>query len=325
MSHAQTHHPIVALTREVYGTLDIPGAELRCAGAEKITREKLLALVPGAHVLITMYTDRVDDAVLDAAGPQLRGVINFAVGYDNIDVSACARRGVTVCNTPHAVTEGTADLAWSLILAVARGIPRLDSYARSPEYAARGHLGMGERVGMDLAGRTLLIVGAGRIGYATALRSLGWGMRVLYTARSRHLEFEMAPLNAARVTLEDGVRQADVVSVHTPLTPETRHLISADILGAMKPSAILINTSRGPVVDESALAATLKRASIFGAGLDVFEREPIVHPDLLALDNVVLTPHVGSASIKSRTLMAEMVSQSAKALIAGATPPFVVK
>jgi glyoxylate reductase len=326
---APAARPIVALTREVYGTLDIPNAEIRCAGGDKITRDKLLALVKGATVLITMYTDRVDTAVLDAAGPSLRGVINFAVGVDNIDIGDCRRRGIIVCNTPHAVTEGTADLAWALILGVARGIPDADRYARSAEYAQRGHLGMGERVGMDLAGRTLLIVGAGRIGYATALRSIGWGMHVLYTARSTHFDFEHAPINAKKVELLEGVREADIVSVHTPLTPDTRHLIDAQVLAAMKPGSMLINTSRGPVIDEAALAAELARGRLFGAGLDVYEAEPVINPKLLDVSlsakvNLVLTPHVGSASFKSRGLMAEMVSSSARALIAGERPTYVV-
>jgi glyoxylate reductase len=323
-SNALPDRPVIALTREVYGTLDVPGAEIRCAGPDRITRDKLLSLVKGATVLVTMYTDKVDTAVLDAGAPTLRGVINFAVGTDNIDVGDCRRRGVIVCNTPHAVTEGTADLAWALILGVARGIPQADRYARSAEYPRRGHLGMGERVGMDLAGRTLLIVGAGRIGYATALRSLGWGMRVLYTARARHFEFEQAPLNAKRVGLMEGVGEADIVSVHTPLTPETRHLIDARVLAAMKPGSMLINTSRGPVVDEAELAAALKQGRLFGAGLDVYENEPSVHPGLIDLDNVVLTPHVGSASMKSRGMMVEMVSESARALVAGERPRYVV-
>lgn len=311
----------MVVTREVPGQVTVPGAEVRTGGPGKPTRQELLAIVRGADVVVTMFSDRVDREFLDAAGPQLRGVCNFAVGFDNIDLAACAERGVAVTNTPHAVTEGTADLAWALILAVARRLLEADRFARSPEYAARGPLGITEFLGVDLTGRTLLIVGAGRIGYATALRSIGWGMRVLYTARSRHVDFELAPLAARRVALDEGLREADVVSVHTPLTPQTRHLIDARALALMKPTAILINTARGPVVDEAALVEALRERRIWGAGLDVFEDEPRVHPGLLGLDNCVLTPHIGSAEDKFRRMMTEMVSENAAAILAGAEPP----
>jgi glyoxylate reductase len=180
---------------------------------------------------------------------------------------------------------------------------------------------MAEFMGVDLTGRTLLIVGAGRIGFATAMRSIGWGMRVLYTARSRHWEFELAPLAAERVELEHGLRRADVVSVHTPLTAETRHLINGERLGLMKPTAILVNTARGPVVDEAALAEALREKRIFGAGLDVFEREPEVHPGLVGLDSVVMAPHIGSAEVRYREMMTAMVGENAAAILEGREPP----
>lgn len=313
--------PMVMVTRSVPGEVTVPGAIVRVLGDDRLPRDTLLTAITGASVVVTMYFDRVDTAFLDAAGPSLKGICNYAVGYDNIDLAACRDRGVMVANTPHAVTEGTADLAWALILAVARRVVEADRFARSPEYAARGPLGITEFLGADLTGRTLLIVGAGRIGYATAIRSIGWGMRVLYTARSRHLEFELAPLAARRVELNEGLREADVVSIHTPLTPQTRHLIDAGALALMKPSAILINTSRGPVVDEAALAAALRDRRIFGAGLDVFEREPVVHPDLIGLDTCTLTPHIGSAEEKYRRMMTEMVGENARAMLAGTQPP----
>lgn len=272
-------------------------------------------------MVVSVYFDKVDGEFLDAAGSRLRGVCNYAVGYDNIDIKECNRRSVIVTNTPHAVTEGTADMAWALILAVARRLVEADRFARSPEYGERGPLGVGEFLGRDLTGRNLLIVGAGRIGYATALRSIGWGMRIMYVARSRHVDFELAPLAARRVTLEEGLREADVVSVHTPLTPETRHIIDAKALGAMKPTAILVNTSRGPAVDEAALVAVLKERRIWGAGLDVFEDEPRVHPGLVGLDNCVLSPHIGSAEQKYRELMTEMACENAAAIVAGREPP----
>jgi len=313
--------PIVAVTRAVPGNVGAGSAEVRVRSEGEVSREGLLKFIRGATVIVTMFSDKVDREFLDAAGPPLRGVCNFAVGVDNIDLALCAERKVVVTNTPHAVTEGTADMAWALILAVARRVVEADRFARSPEYAARGPLGITEFLGADLTGRTLLIVGAGRIGYATALRSIGWGMRVLYTARSRHVDFELAPLAAARVTLDEGLREADVVSVHTPLTPETRHLIDARAIGLMKKSAIIVNTARGPVIDEGALAAALKERRIYGAGLDVFEDEPRVHPDLIGLANCVLTPHIGSAEEKYRLMMTEMVSENAGAILAGKRPP----
>ncbi len=313
--------PIVAVTRAVPGNVAAGSAEVRVRSDEDLTREGLLKFIRGATVVVTMFSDRVDREFLEAAGPQLRGVCNFAVGTDNIDLALCAERRVAVTNTPHAVTEGTADMAWALILAVARRVVEADRFTRSPEYAARGPLGITEFLGADLTGRTLLIVGAGRIGYATALRSIGWGMRVLYVARSRHIEFELAPLAASRVTLEEGLREADVVSVHTPLTPQTRHFIDAKAIALMKKNAILVNTSRGPVIDEAALAAALKERRIYGAGLDVFEDEPRVHPGLIGLDNCVLTPHIGSAEEKYRRMMTEMVSENAAAILSGKKPP----
>ena len=315
--------PIVAITRHVPGTVDIPGAEIRIGGDvhERMPREQLAEFVRGATILVTWVSERVDGEVLSSAGPGLKAVCNFAVGVDNIDLAACKSRGVIVTNTPNAVTEGTADMAWALILAVARRVVPADRYARGPEYARRGPLGPDELLGLDLTGRTLLIVGAGRIGFATAMRSIGWGMRVLYVARSRHWDFELAPLAARRVTLDEGLREADVVSVHTPLTPETRHLIDTRALSLMKPTAVLVNTARGPVVDEAALAVALKEGRIFGAGLDVFEEEPRVHPGLIGLDNCVLTPHIGSGARKYRELMTTMVCENARAVLAGREPP----
>ncbi|HLO41553.1 MAG TPA: D-glycerate dehydrogenase [Phycisphaerales bacterium] len=317
----QPENPLVVVTRSVPGTVNIPRASIKTLGDGKPSREDLLAGIKGASAIVTMFSDRVDAAFLDAAGPSLKGVCNFAVGFDNIDLPLCKSRGVIVTNTPHAVTEGTADLAWTLLLAVARRLIEADRFARSPEYPRRGPLGITEFLGTDLTGRNLLIVGAGRIGYATALRSIGWGMRVMYVARSRHVDFELAPLAARRVELEEGLREADVVSIHTPLTPDTRHLINERSISLMKPNAIIINTSRGPVIDEAALARALKERRIFGAGLDVFEHEPTVHPDLLGLDNVTLTPHIGSAEDKYRRLMTEMVSENAAAILAGTPPP----
>jgi glyoxylate reductase len=312
---------VVAVCRRVPGELIVPGARIQSLGDEMPTRAQVLENVRGASIAVTMYSDKVNQEFLDAAGPSLRGVCNFAVGYENIDLELCKQRGVMVTNTPNAVTEGTADLAWLLVMAAARRLIEADRYARSPEYPARGALGMAEFLGVDLTGRTLLIVGAGRIGYGVAMRSQGWGMRVLYTARSRHWEFELAPLAATRVELHEGLRQADVVSIHCPLTPDTRHLINAQAIACMKPTAILVNTARGPVVHEQALVDALREGRLYSAGLDVYEHEPKVHPDLVANPRVVLTPHIGSAEAKYRVMMTEMVAQNATAILAGSLPP----
>lgn len=327
MPSTPQHAPRIAVTRLVPGPLEPAAAgrrvqaEVDMGPPELPSRDAVLARLPGASVVVTMFSDRVDAGFLDAAGPSLKGVCNFAVGFDNIDLEACRARGVVVCNTPDAVTEGTADLAWTLILAAARRLIEADRFARSNAYPAGGPLGMGELMGMDLTGRTLLIVGAGRIGFATALRSIGWGMRVLYVARSRHPEFEHAPLGAERVDLDEGLRRADVVSVHAPLTDQTRHMLNATNIGLLKPTAIVVNVARGPVIDEAALAEALERGAIWGVGLDVFEREPTIDPRLMASDRAVLTPHIGSAEIKHREMMTAMVAANAGAIIAGTEPP----
>lgn len=268
-----------------------------------------------------MYTDLVDAELLDAAGDQLKVVCNFAVGYDNINISACKERGVVVCNTPDAVTEGTANLAWLLILATARRLVEADRYARSRAYPEHGQLGMDEFLGMDLCKKLLLIVGAGRIGYATALRAKAFGMQIAYVARSRHIDFEMTPLGAQRMSLEDGLAAADVVSVHTPLTEQTRHLLNAGNLGLLKKGAIVVNTARGPVIDEQALVNALDEERLWGAGLDVFEKEPEIHPGLVENPRAVLTPHIGSAEIAWRRAMTEMVCANVGAVLKGLEPP----
>lgn len=312
---------IVGFTRNPVGTPEIPDVCVRILGPDKPSKDQLMTFVPGLHALVTMYTDPVDDALLDAAGEQLKVVCNFAVGYDNINISACKNRGIIVCNTPDAVTEGTANLAWLLILATARRLIEADRYARSAQYPSHGQLGMDEFLGMDLCNKELLIVGAGRIGYATALRAKAFGMRIAYVARSRHLDFEMAPLGARRVSLEEGLKAADVVSVHTPLTDQTRHLLNADNLSLLKKEAIVVNTARGPVIDEQALVNALDEDRLWGAGLDVYEKEPEVHPGLIENPRVVLTPHIGSAEIAWRRAMTQMVCCNVSAALRGQQPP----
>lgn len=315
---------IVACTRPLPGPFDLPelpGVEIRVGprrGFGSVGERD--GFIGGAHGVVAWVTERVDGGFLAAAGPQLKIVANFAVGYDNIDLAACAERGVTVTNTPDAVTTGTADVAFGLLIAAARRFAEADTHARSARWADTGVLAPDEMIGVPIAGRTLHIVGAGRIGYATALRSVGWGMPVLYTARSRKPAFEHPPLNAQRVSLDEGLRRADFVSVHTPLTPGTRHLIGAEQLALMKPTAVLINTSRGAVIDEAALAAALTDRTLFAAGLDVFENEPAVHPDIRSCPFAVLTPHFGSADAACRAEMTRLCRDNIAAVLSGEPP-----
>lgn len=311
----------VVATRAMPGPFHVPNAAVRVLGTKLPTRSAVLRAVRGAHAIATMFTDVVDAELLDAAGPQLRIIAHYAQGHDTIDLAACAARGVQVSVTPDVVTEGTADLTWGLLLAVARRIVEADAYVRRGDFEKLGPLSMRDFLGTHLTNKTLLIVGAGRIGMGVAMRSLGWRMRVLYVARSPHPEFEASPLRAKRVSLLQGLKQADVVSLHTPLTPATRGLIGEEQLARMKPTAILINTSRGPVVQEAALARALRAGKLFGAGLDVFEREPKVHPSLRKLPNVVLTPHIGSAAEHFRFQQTAMVAANIHAALAGKRAP----
>lgn len=312
--------PIVAVTRATPGVVEISGATVRQLGDAQPTREELLGAVRGAAGIISMFTDRVDSELLDGAGAGLKVVANHAVGVDNVDLEACRERGVVVCNTPDAVTEGTADLAWALLLAVARRLVEGDRFARSGDWERHGPLGMHEFLGVHLTGRTIHIVGAGRIGLAVAHRAKAWGMRVLYTARQRKWAFELAPVAGERVELDEGLAVADVVSLHTPLTPETRHLIDERRLRLMKRDGILINTARGPVVDEAALVRVLGSGHLWGAGLDVFEFEPRVSEGLKTMDNVVMAPHIGSAEQVYRAEMTRMCCDAVGAVLAGREP-----
>jgi len=317
--------PLVVFTRGVPGTPAIPEAEVRVAPDKpRLTREELLRFIRGASVIITMFHDKVDAEFLEAAGPQLNGVCNFAVGFDNIDLSACKARGVQVCNTPDAVTEGTANIAWALILGVARRVLEGDRFVRAGRLEQEGNAAITDFLGVHLTGQNLLILGPGRIGKAIAMRGLGFGMRVLYASRSRHLDMELAPLAARRVDLDEGLREADVVSISTPLTAETRHLIDERGLRLMKKTGIIVNTARGPIVHEAALIDALRERRIWGAGLDVFEFEPKVSAGLMDLENVILTPHIGSAERHFREIMTEMVSECARCMLAGKKPPNLV-
>jgi len=287
-------------------------------GEGVMARHQLLAEVAGKAGAITLLTDRVDEEFLDAAGPQLKIVANYAVGFDNIDVEACTRRGVLASNTPEVLTETTADTAFALMMAAARRIAEGDRFVRSGAPWVWGPLMM---LGQDVHHATLGIVGFGRIGQALARRARGFSMRVLYHDMYRPPAEVERELGADYRDLEDLLHESDFVSLHTSLTPQTRHLINAARLALMKPTAVLVNTSRGPVIDEQALAEALRQGQIFAAGLDVFEREPDVHPGLLACDNAVLIPHLGSATVKTRLAMAGLAVDNLLAALEDRHPP----
>jgi glyoxylate reductase len=287
-------------------------------GEGAMARDQLLRAVAGKAGAITLLTDRVDDEFLDAAGPQLKIVANYAVGFDNIDVEACTRHGVLASNTPEVLTETTADTAFALMMAAARRIAEGDRFLRSRAPWIWGPLMM---LGQDVHHKTLGVVGFGRIGQALARRARGFAMRVLYHDVYRPPADGAQKLGAEYRELEDLLRESDFVSLHTNLTPQTRHLINAERLALMKPTAVLVNTSRGPVIDEQALAQALSEGQIFAAGLDVFEREPDVHPGLLACDNAVLIPHLGSATVQTRLAMANLAVDNLFAGLHDGHPP----
>jgi glyoxylate reductase len=282
-----------------------------------IPRPELLELVAGAEAILTLLGDRVDEELLEAAGPQLRCVANVAVGYDNVDVAAATQRGVVVTNTPGVLDDATADLTMALILAATRRLVEGDRLVRS---GRDWNWGMGFMLGSGLQGRLLGIVGLGGIGKWVAQRARAFGMKVAYHQRNpAPAEVETA-LSAERMPLTQLLAEADVLSLHCPLTPETHHLIGAPELEAMKPSAVLVNAARGPIVDEAALAEALAEGKIAAAGLDVYEREPQVEPRLLELDNVVLAPHLGSATVETRTAMATLAARNAISVLSGQGP-----
>jgi glyoxylate reductase len=284
-------------------------------------RAELLGRVAGKAGIIAMLTDRVDAELLDRAGPSLRVVANYAVGYDNLDLDACTARRVLATNTPDVVTEATADLAWALLLAAARRIVEGDRFLR----AARPWIwGPEFFLGAQVHGKTLGVLGLGRIGRAVARRAAGFGMAVLYHAGHRLAPDAEAALGVAWRELDDLLAEADFLSIHTGLTPTTRHLIGAAELARMKPTAVLVNTARGPIVDEAALARALRDGEIGAAGLDVFEREPEVHPDLLGLDNVTIVPHLGTATVETRVAMGMTAADNLLAVLDGRRPPHLL-
>jgi glyoxylate reductase len=282
-------------------------------------RDALLRAIEGCDGVLTLLTDKVDGEFLDRAGPQLKVVSNFAVGFDNIDVPACTARGIPVGNTPGVLTETTADLAWALLMAAARRVAEGDRYVRAGKWKTWGPMLL---MGPDVHGATIGIVGFGRIGQAVARRAKGFGMRIVYHDLARVPKSVESEFDATFMTLEGVLHESDFVSLHTVLSPETKGLINRERLGWMKPSAILVNTSRGPVVDSAALVEALRDGVIAGAALDVTDPEPLPvdHP-LLSLDSCLVVPHIASASRATRGKMAAMAAANLLAGVAGKRLP----
>jgi len=282
-----------------------------------ISRDELLKRVSGANVIVSLLTEKIDEEVLASAGNDLKAVCNVAVGYNNIDVAACKNKNVLVTNTPGVLTNATADIAMALILMTTRRLSEGERVIRNQDPWAWGMFYM---LGSSIQNQTLGIVGMGQIGIATALRAKSFGMKIIYTRRNRLDEKIEKELSAQYVSLDELLQQSDIVSLHCPYSTETHHLISDAQLSKMKKTSYLINTARGPIVNEEALANALINKTIAGAGLDVYENEPKVNDKLLKLDNVVLLPHLGSATVETRTAMATTAANNALEILSGNKP-----
>jgi len=282
-----------------------------------LTQAELRDGVKGRDGVLCLLTDTIDDAVFAAAGPQCKVFANYAVGYNNVDTEAAKKRGIRITNTPGVLTDATADMAWSLLFAAARRIVESDKFMRAGQWDGWGPM---QFLGQDITGRTLGVLGAGRIGTNFALKSAGFRMKVVYADQVANAELE-SKLGARKVAMDELLKTSDFVSSHVPLMPETTHLIGKRELDLMKPTAVLINTSRGPVLDEAALVETLREGNIAAAGLDVYEDEPRAAAGLLELDNVVACPHTASATVETRTKMAVMAAENRVAGLAGEEPP----
>lgn len=321
-----------AMPPRVYVTREIPKPALDRLGEagfdfdvypedQVIPRDVLLREVENRDGILCILTDTIDAEVFERAN-RAKIFANYAVGYNNIDVEEATRRGVAITNTPGVLTDATADLTWALILATARRISESDKFLREGKFMGWGPLFC---LGQDITERTLGIVGLGRIGKAVAERAAAFRMKILYTSRSTETEFENSyPHAIERVEMPELLKRSDVVSIHVPLMEETKHLIGEAELRAMQPHSILVNTARGPIVDEAALAKALRERWIWGAGLDVFEEEPKVHPDLIHLENTVLIPHLGSATHETRTKMGLIAVENLIRFFQGQKPPNLV-
>jgi glyoxylate reductase len=290
------------------------------SGDDRPPRAEVLNRVAGKDALISLLTEKIDNELLDAAGPNLRIVANVAVGFDNIDVPACTARRVAVTNTPGVLDETTADFAWTLLMAVARRLIEGDRLARSGAWTKWN---LDQLCGADVWGKTLGIIGLGRIGRAVARRASGFRMRIIYNSTSRAPAEVENELKAEYLSRDAVFEQADFLSLHVPLNAQTRGLVGPAELARMKRSAFLINTTRGPVVQEAALVAALEQGTIAGAALDVFEREPLISEGLRR-ENVVLAPHLGSASVETRTRMAMIAVENVIAFFSGERPPTIL-
>lgn len=307
-------HPLFPAARNI---LDDEFEPEYWTNPERIPRDELLKRVADKEALVCLLTDRVDEELLNTA-PKLRIAATVSVGFDNISVDACTKRNVAATNTPGVLDDTTADFAWALLMAIARRVLEGDTWVRSRKWQGSD---LDQLLGGDVWGKTLGIIGFGRIGRAVARRSYGFNMRVLYHDAMRAPVNVEEQLRAEYVDLDKLLREADFVTLHVPLLLTTRHLICKDALSKMKPTAYLINTSRGPVVEEAALVEALHEKKIAGAALDVFENEPNVHPGLLERQDVVLTPHIASASVATRTKMAVMAANNVVACFHGKKPP----
>lgn len=287
--------------------------------SERPPRDEVLRRVKDKDGIICLLTEKINEELLRAA-PRLRIASNVAVGYDNIDVDSCSRRGVVVTNTPGVLDETTADFAWTLLMTVARRVAEGEQLARSGNWKGWN---LDQLCGADVWGKTLAIVGFGRIGRSVARRASGFQMKIIYTDAIRAPEDVEKSVNAEFRDMNSLLADSDFISLHVPLLPETRGLFDAAKFFRMKPTAFLINTSRGPVVDEAALVAALENKKIAGAALDVFENEPFIHPGLKR-PNVVITPHIASASIETRTKMAVMAANNIVAMFKGQRPPNIL-
>ena len=280
-----------------------------------LSKEEIIKGLKGKDGLLCLLTDSIDADVINSE-PKLKMISSYAVGYNNIDVKAATKRGIPVSNTPGVLTDATSDMAWALLFSVARRIVEADKFTRAGKFKGWGPMLMH---GQDVTNKTLGVVGAGRIGTAFALKSKGFNMNVLYVDEKKNETLEKE-VNAKKVTFDELLKKSDFISLHVPLIPSTHHLIGEKELKMMKRNAILINTSRGPVVDEQALVFALKEKQIFGAGLDVYEHEPEITEELKKLDNVIIQPHSASATIETRTKMAVMAAENMVAGLKGEIP-----
>ena len=312
------------MSEKVLVTREIPEAGLGLLEGFDVTvlserppeRDELLEAARGIDGVLSTLTETMDAEFMDAAGDDLKVIANMAVGFDNVDLEAAKERRVVVTNTPEVLNETTADTAFMLLLTAARRLGEGERIVRAGKWEAWGPKML---LGPDVWGKKLGILGFGRIGQAVARRAKGFDMEILYAGRSRKEEAE-EEFDARYLELDELLQECDFISIHTPLTEETTHLIGTEELGKMKTQAVLVNTSRGPLIDESALADALENGNIFAAGLDVYEEEPKVHPKLLELENVVLAPHIGSASIETRDRMAATAGEDLRAVLRGEQP-----